>query len=87
MKNGAGNQPSGNLGSNKRWLKLQRTGTDFTESISEDGQTWTVAKTLSLPKMSTTLHAGLFLYALPSSTTLVHQATFDNVTLTPGAAR
>lgn len=87
MKNGAGNQPSGNLGGNKRWLKLERKGADFTESISEDGQTWTVAKTLSLPKMGNTLHAGLFLYALPSATTLVHRATFDNVTLTPAASK
>jgi hypothetical protein len=87
MKNGAGNQPSGNLGSNKRWLKLQRSGQEFTESISEDGQNWTVAKTLTLPKMGSTLHAGLFLYALPSATTLVHRATFDNVTLTPGVPK
>lgn len=85
MINGAGNQPSGNRGRNKRWMKLQRTGNDITESLSEDGKTWTVNKTVSLPKLSKTIHAGLFIYALPSEALHLHQATFNNVSLSAGS--
>lgn len=83
MKNGAGNQPSGNRGSNKRWMRLERRGNNVIESLSEDGNTWTVNKTVTLPKLAPTLHAGFFMYALPSSTRLLHRATFDQIKLEP----
>jgi hypothetical protein len=82
MKSGAGNQPSEDLGGKRRWMKLERGGDLFTESLSEDGQVWTVVKTVSLPKMQESFHAGLFIYALPSSIDLLHHATFDHVSLT-----
>jgi hypothetical protein len=87
MKNGAGNQPSGNRGSHQRWMKLQRSGNDIIKSLSEDGQSWTVNKTVTLPKLNPTIHAGFFIYALPSSTRLLHHAIFDHVSLTPGAVK
>lgn len=83
MKNGAGNQPSGNRGSNKRWMRLERKGNDVIESLSEDGKSWSVNKTVTLPKLAPSVHAGFFLYALPSSTRLLHRATFDQVKLEP----
>lgn len=83
MKNGAGNQPSRNLGKKKKWMKLERKGQVFIESLSEDGKSWTEVKRVTLAKMSTTLHAGFFIYALPSSINLLHHASFDNVSLTP----
>jgi hypothetical protein len=86
MKNGAGNQPSGDLGGDRRWLKLERKGSQFTESLSEDGKVWSVVKTVELPKMNASIHAGLFIYALPSAINLLHHATFDHVSLTPSRA-
>lgn len=87
MKNGAGNQPSGNHGGKKRWMKLQRAGNDITESLSEDGKTWSINKTVSLPKLSQTAHAGFFIYALPSEARELHRATFDNVSLSTGSTQ
>ena len=87
MKNGAGNQPSGNLGGNKRWMKLERKGNTFTEFLSEDGKTWSQVKTVELPKMGASIHAGLFIYALPSAIQLLHHASFDNVTLSSSPAK
>lgn len=81
MKNGAGNQPSGNRGSNKRWMRLERKGNEVIESLSEDGKSWAVNKTVTLPKLAPSIHAGFFIYALPSSTRLLHRATFDQVKL------
>ena len=86
MINGAGNQPSGNRGNNKRWMRLQRSGNNIIESLSEDGTTWTENKTVALPKLAPTVHAGFFIYALPSSTRILHRAAFDHISLTPGAA-
>ena len=85
MKNGAGNQPSADVGGKKRWLKIQRTGDTFTNSVSEDGTTWTVVKTVTLPKMGPTLYAGFFIYAQPAATPLLHSARFDHVSLSGDA--
>lgn len=87
MKSGAGNQPSENLGGSKRWMKLERKGSQFTEFLSEDGQTWTVVKTVILPQMRESIHAGLFIYALPSAIGLLHHASFDHVVLTQSRVR
>ena len=84
MINGAGNQPSGDVGSSKKWMKIQRSGDDFIDSVSEDGKTWTVVKTVKLPKMGPTVNAGFFIYALPAATPLLHHAAFDNISLTAG---
>lgn len=82
MKNGAGNQPSGDLGSGNHWMKLERKGNQFTEYLSGDGKTWRIVKTVDLPKMNPSIHAGLFIYAQPSAINLLHHASFENVSLT-----
>ncbi len=81
MINGAGNQPSGDVGGDCRWYKIERRGTDFTTSISKDGREWKVIKTVQLPKASETMEAGFVLYSIPSSTPRVHWAKFDNISL------
>lgn len=86
MKNGAGNQPSGNQGSKNRWFRITRRGATFTNSVSPDGVTWKVVKTVELPKMGGTAHAGFFLYALPSAATTLHHARFDHILVTSGTA-
>ena len=81
MINGAGNQPSGDVGGDCRWFKIERKGTTFVSSISKDGKTWKAIKTVELPKASKTLRAGFVIYALPSATPRVHWAKFDNISL------
>ena len=78
MINGAGNQP-GHAGNGMRWFKIVRKGADFTLSCSADGVAWKTIKTVSLPKMSTTMHAGFVIYAIPSATNRIHWARFDNI--------
>lgn len=87
MKNGAGNQPSGNLGWNKRWMKLERKGIDLICSVSPDGQAWQVVKTASLPKMGETAQVGFFIYAIPSATPMPHSANFDHIEVRDAAGK
>ena len=84
MINGAGNQPDG-AGDANPWFRIERKGADFTLSDSADGKTWKTIKTVTLPKMSPTLHAGFLIYAIPSATNRVHWARFDNISFTPAA--
>lgn len=83
MINGAGNQPSRDVGGDHRWYKIERKGTDFTTFISKDGNEWKLIKTVSLPKATETMEAGFVLYSIPSATPRVHFAKFDNVSITP----
>ncbi len=83
MINGAGNQPSGNVGGDHRWFKIERKGVEFTTSISKDGKEWKVIKTVSLPKATETMEAGFVHYAIPCATPRVHWAKFDNFSITP----
>ena len=82
MINGAGNQPSGDVGGVCRWYRIERKDADFITSISKDGNTWTVIMTVNLPKMSATLEAGFIIYSNPSATPRVHWARFDHISLT-----
>ena len=67
----------------QKWFKLVRTnGTNFTSSVSADGATWTQVGNTNLTDIGTTLYAGFFTYAGPSSNPNVHWASFDNVSLT-----
>lgn len=89
MQNGGGAYHSGNLGGQK-WFKLVRSNlTNFTSYLSPDGATWTLVNTTNITlatnvftDFGTTLYAGFFTYAGPSSNPNVHWATFDNVSLT-----
>lgn len=82
MIDGAGNQPAG-TGNSNPWFRIERKGADFTLASSPDGQTWKTIKTVNLPKMSATLHAGFVIYAIPSATNRVHWARFDHVSFVP----
>ncbi len=81
MVNGGGGYSSGNLGGQK-WFKIQRVGNIFTSSVSSDGTAWTPVKTNTLSDFGTTIYAGFFTYAGPSSNPSIHWASFDNVSLT-----
>ena len=82
MIDGAGNQPA-SAGNNDRWFKIERKGNDFTLSTSPDGTAWKPIKTVALPKMSSSLHAGFVIYAIPSATNRVNWAKFDHISITP----
>ena len=82
MVNGGGGYGSGNLGGQK-WFKLVRSNlTNFTSYVSADGATWTLVSNTNLTDFGTSLYAGFFTYAGPSSNPNVHWASFDNVSLT-----
>lgn len=60
------------------WLKLARTGTTVTGSVSSDGATWTVVGTTTVSMASSAL-AGLAVCSHSTSATTT--ATFDNVSV------
>jgi len=82
MVNGGGGYNSGNLGGQK-WFKLVRSNlTNFTSYVSANGTTWTLVSNTNLTDFGTTVYAGFFTYAGPSSNPNVHWASFDSVSLT-----
>ncbi len=85
MINGAGNQPAG-AGDSNTWFRIERKGQDFILSDSADGVIWKTIKTVNLPKMGATLHAGFLIYAIPSATNRVHWARFDHISFTPAGS-
>lgn len=66
------------------WLRLQRTGNQFTSSLSADGTNWTVVGPAQTLPLSSLCVVGLA--ASARSDGLLTQATFDNVTLSTGGA-
>jgi len=83
MINGAGNQPSGNIGSELKWFKLVRRGADITTYASNDGAEWKLIKTVNLPKLPEECEIGFVHYSIPSATPIVHRATFDHISVEP----
>jgi len=83
MINGAGNQPSGNVGSDLKWFKLVRRGVDFTTFASRDGMDWKQIKSVNLPKMPEEFEIGFVHYSIPSATPIVHRAAFDHISVEP----
>ncbi len=81
MINGAGNQPSANIGSDLKWFKLVRRGADLTTYASRDGADWKLIKTVNLPKMPEEFEIGFVHYSIPSATPVVHKAVFDHITI------
>jgi glucose/arabinose dehydrogenase/regulation of enolase protein 1 (concanavalin A-like superfamily)/mono/diheme cytochrome c family protein len=59
-----------------RWLRLVRTGNNFSAYHSPNGTAWTLMSTETIP-MNTTVLAGLAVTSHNNS--LLNQATFDNV--------
>jgi hypothetical protein len=84
MRNGNGdaNAWSSNLGGANRWYKLQRVGDLFTSYVSMDGVNWTLANTKTLSRFGTSIYAGVFIHAVQSQNPNIHDASFDNLTLT-----
>jgi hypothetical protein len=64
------------------WLKLVRTGTTVTGSVSPNGTAWTTVGSTSVTMASTAL-AGLIVTSHDTSQT--NTSTFDNVAVTPAA--
>src|SRR5205085_11055206 len=59
------------------WLKLSRSGSTFTGSVSADGTTWTIVGTVAVSAMSANATAGL---AVTSHNTSIRTTVvFDNV--------
>jgi hypothetical protein len=83
MINGAGNQPSGDIGSDLKWFKLVRRGADITTYASKDGENWKEIKTVNLPKLPAECEIGFVHYSIPSATPIVHHATFDHIRIEP----
>jgi hypothetical protein len=84
MINGAGNQPSGDIGSGSKWFKLTRKGQELSAYISEDGQAWRQVSSITQPKLKEEIEVGFVHYALPSSTPCVHWAKFDHLQINGG---
>lgn len=65
------------------WMKLVRSGANFSAYISPDGLTWTtVVANKSLPTITTAATVGIYEVSHKSGT--LGTATFDNVSFTPG---
>jgi regulation of enolase protein 1 (concanavalin A-like superfamily) len=67
---------AGTTGSFPVWLKLSRSGSTVTGSVSSNGSTWSVVGTTS-PSLSSTVLAGLAVTS--HNTSALNTATFDNV--------
>ena len=65
------------------WMKLVRSGSNFSAYLSPDGVTWTsVLANQSLPTIPTAATVGL--YECSHKAGVLGTATFDNVSFTPG---
>jgi glucose/arabinose dehydrogenase len=65
------------------WMKLVRSGTNFSAYLSPDGLTWTaVVVNKSLPTITSAATVGIFECSHKTGT--LGAATFDNVSFTPG---
>jgi regulation of enolase protein 1 (concanavalin A-like superfamily) len=65
------------------WVKLTRTGNTFTAAASADGVTWVQVGTPRTISMTAAVHVGLAVSSGQNSA--LATATFDNVSVTPGA--
>jgi len=64
------------------WMKLSRSGTTFTASLSPDGVTWTVVLSKSLPTIPAASTVGIV--ECSHKVGVLGTATFDNISFTPG---
>ena len=81
MINGAGNQPSGDIGRDNKWFKLVRKGQELSASISTDGNVWKRVAAITLPKMKAEIEVGFVHYSLPCAVPCVHWAQFDHLAI------
>lgn len=85
MINGAGNQPSGDVGRDCKWFKLVRKGQELSASISKDGRAWKRVAAITQPKMKDEIEVGFVHYSLPCAVPCVHWATFDHLSISDKA--
>ena len=62
------------------WIKVSRSGNNFSSYVSPDGVNWTQLSTSQSITMNSTVYIGLAVNS--GSTTALAQATFDSVTIT-----
>jgi len=82
MINGAGNQPSGDDGSDCKWFKLTRKGQQLSAYISKDGKDWQQVSSIAQPKMGNEIQVGFIHYSIPCAVPRIHWAKFDNLSIT-----
>ena len=85
MIDGAGNQPSGDVGSDSKWFKLTRKGQQLSAYLSRDGKAWRQVATITQPKLNEEIEVGFVHYSLPCSTPSLHWAKFDSLAITDSA--
>jgi len=85
MINGAGNQPSGDVGRDSKWFKLVRKGQELSASISKDGKEWKQVAAITQPKMKAEIEVGFVHYSLPCAVPCVHWAQFDHLSISDKA--
>jgi len=81
--NGASEHTAGAVVTAPYWVRLVRTGTTFTGSISADGTAWTTVGSVNIP-MAAGVQIGLAVTAHNNST--VNNSILDNVSVTGGPA-
>lgn len=64
------------------WLRLERSGTTVTASVSDDGQTWTAVRAVDVPALGGEAVAGLVASAADFGAGVLATAVFRDVTLT-----
>ena len=85
MINGAGNQLSGDDGSDAKWFKLTRKGQALAAYISTDGKSWQQVAAITQPKMGNEIQVGFMHYSLPCAVPAVHWAMFDHLSINDSA--
>ena len=80
--NGTSDDTGGISGSAPYWVRLQRSGNNFTSSVSTDGTNWTTLGTAVSIAMGSSVQVGLAVTSHNDGT--LAAATFTNVTLTTG---
>lgn len=85
MIDGAGNQPSDDVGSDSKWFKLTRKGQELSAYISRDGKVWKQVTTITQPKMKDEIEVGFVHYSLPCAVPCIHWAQFDHLSITDRA--
>jgi regulation of enolase protein 1 (concanavalin A-like superfamily) len=66
------------------WLRLNRTGTVFTASVSDDGRAWRTVGSASIPGFGTSTYAGLAVTSHASGVS--NTSTFDQVSIVQASA-
>lgn len=77
---GSTTEPGNQTASAPYWIKVSRSGSNFSSYVSPDGVTWTQLSTSQAITMNSTVYVGLAVDS--GSTAALATATFDNVSMT-----